>query len=179
MHDIFLDLQNCKQLFNCNQPAVSHIWAFIVTPSVLMLRVANSTPIVDFDSKLNSPFVNLLKRFDFPTPESPINTTNWILWIEKIDYKPLNKKWYSSSSLLILSWLLNLNMFQWGSTRSFEECWLDKKKWYYWIDKVSIYFLEFSFSAGLSAGFSCELSLLGLLFDWGFSSCILSGFVHA
>lgn len=40
-----------------------------------MLRVANSTPIVDFDSRLNSLRVNLLSRLDFPTPESPINTT--------------------------------------------------------------------------------------------------------
>lgn len=40
-----------------------------------MLRVANSTPIVDFDSKLNSFLVNLDKRLLFPTPESPISTT--------------------------------------------------------------------------------------------------------
>ena len=41
-----------------------------------MLLVANSTPIVDFDSKLNSFLVNLERRFDFPTPESPIRTTD-------------------------------------------------------------------------------------------------------
>ena len=40
-----------------------------------MLRVANSTPIVDLDSKLNSLRVNLDKRLLLPTPESPINTT--------------------------------------------------------------------------------------------------------
>lgn len=40
-----------------------------------MLRVANSTPIVDFDSKLNSFLVNLASKLLFPTPESPINTT--------------------------------------------------------------------------------------------------------
>ena len=40
-----------------------------------MLRVANSTPIVDLDSKLNSFRVNLDRRLLLPTPESPINTT--------------------------------------------------------------------------------------------------------
>lgn len=40
-----------------------------------MLRVANSTPIVDFDSRLNSFRVNRDNRFDLPTPESPISTT--------------------------------------------------------------------------------------------------------
>lgn len=40
-----------------------------------MLRVANSTPIVDFDSKLNSFLVNLANKLLLPTPESPINTT--------------------------------------------------------------------------------------------------------
>ncbi len=40
-----------------------------------MLLVANSTPMVDFDSRLNSFRVNLDSKFDFPTPESPINTT--------------------------------------------------------------------------------------------------------
>jgi hypothetical protein len=30
---------------------------------------------VDLDSKLNSFLVNLDNKFDFPTPESPINTT--------------------------------------------------------------------------------------------------------
>ena len=37
--------------------------------------VANSTPMVDLDSKLNSFLVNRDSRFDFPTPESPIRTT--------------------------------------------------------------------------------------------------------
>lgn len=40
-----------------------------------MLLVANSTPIVDLDSKLNSFLVNLESRLLFPTPESPISTT--------------------------------------------------------------------------------------------------------
>ena len=40
-----------------------------------MDRVANSTPIVDLESRLNSLRVNLLKRLDLPTPESPISTT--------------------------------------------------------------------------------------------------------
>lgn len=37
--------------------------------------VANSTPMVDLESRLNSFRVNRLRRLDFPTPESPINTT--------------------------------------------------------------------------------------------------------
>lgn len=40
-----------------------------------MLLVANSTPMVDFDSKLNSFLVNLDNRLLLPTPESPISTT--------------------------------------------------------------------------------------------------------
>ncbi|GFS35932.1 RAB GTPase homolog A1G [Actinidia rufa] len=40
-----------------------------------MLRVANLTPIVDLDSRLNSFLVNLESKFDFPTLESPISTT--------------------------------------------------------------------------------------------------------
>jgi len=40
-----------------------------------MLLVANSTPMVDLDSKLNSFRVNRESRLDFPTPESPIKTT--------------------------------------------------------------------------------------------------------
>ena len=39
-------------------PAVSQIWALTVLPSTVMERVANSTPIVDFESKLNSFRVN-------------------------------------------------------------------------------------------------------------------------
>ena len=37
--------------------------------------VANSTPMVDLDSKLNSLRVNRDNRLLFPTPESPISTT--------------------------------------------------------------------------------------------------------
>ena len=40
-----------------------------------MLRVANSTPMVDFDSSENSLRVNRLSRLDLPTPESPMSTT--------------------------------------------------------------------------------------------------------
>lgn len=54
---------------------VSQICALMVLPSTWMLLVANSTPIVDFDSRLNSFRVNRDKRLDFPTPESPIKTT--------------------------------------------------------------------------------------------------------
>lgn len=52
-----------------------------------MLRVANSTPIVDFDSKLNSFLVNLANKLLFPTPESPINTTE----TEHFGIKNLNR----------------------------------------------------------------------------------------
>lgn len=47
----------------------------MVLPSTCILRVANSTPIVDFDSKLNSFLVNRDKRLLLPTPESPMRTT--------------------------------------------------------------------------------------------------------
>lgn len=40
-----------------------------------MLRVANSTPIVDLDSRENSLRVKRLSRLDLPTPLSPISTT--------------------------------------------------------------------------------------------------------
>ena len=40
-----------------------------------MLRVANSTPIVDFDSRQNSLRVKRDSRLDLPTPESPMRTT--------------------------------------------------------------------------------------------------------
>lgn len=40
-----------------------------------MLRVANSTPIVDLDSRQNSLRVKRLSRLDLPTPESPMSTT--------------------------------------------------------------------------------------------------------
>lgn len=40
-----------------------------------MLRVANSTPMVDLDSSENSLRVKRLSRLDLPTPESPISTT--------------------------------------------------------------------------------------------------------
>lgn len=39
-----------------------------------MVLVANSTPIVLLDSRLNSLRVKRERRLDFPTPESPIST---------------------------------------------------------------------------------------------------------
>lgn len=56
-------------------PAVSQICALIVFASTWMERVANSTPIVDLESRLNSLRVKRLNRLDLPTPESPIRTT--------------------------------------------------------------------------------------------------------
>lgn len=56
-------------------PAVSQIWAFIVFPSTWMLLVANSTPMVLLLSRLNSLRVKRDRRLLFPTPESPIKTT--------------------------------------------------------------------------------------------------------
>lgn len=47
----------------------------MVLESTWIDRVANSTPIVDLESRLNSFRVNRLSRLDFPTPESPIRTT--------------------------------------------------------------------------------------------------------
>lgn len=41
-----------------------------------MLRVANSTPMVDLDSRQNSLRVNRDSRLDLPTPLSPISTTS-------------------------------------------------------------------------------------------------------
>ncbi len=40
-----------------------------------MLRVANSTPMVDLDSRQNSLRVNRDSKLDLPTPLSPISTT--------------------------------------------------------------------------------------------------------
>jgi len=37
-----------------------------------MKFLANSTPMVDLDSRLNLFLVNLERRLDLPTPESPI-----------------------------------------------------------------------------------------------------------
>ena len=47
----------------------------MILPSCWMLRVANSTPMVDFESRWNSLRVKRLNRFDLPTPESPMMTT--------------------------------------------------------------------------------------------------------
>ena len=54
---------------------MSQIWALIVLASTWMERVANSTPMVDLLSRLNSLRVKRESRLDFPTPESPIRTT--------------------------------------------------------------------------------------------------------
>jgi len=56
-------------------PAVSQICALMVLESTWMDLVANSTPMVDLESRLNSLRVKRLSRLDFPTPESPIRTT--------------------------------------------------------------------------------------------------------
>lgn len=50
-----------------------------------MLLVANSTPIVDLDSKLNSFLVNLESKLLLPTPESPIRTTKIVKSTFKIN----------------------------------------------------------------------------------------------
>ena len=54
---------------------MSQICALMILPSCWMLRVANSTPMVDFESRWNSLRVKRLNRFDLPTPESPMMTT--------------------------------------------------------------------------------------------------------
>lgn len=58
---------------NCylSWPAVSQNCALILYSSISMPLPAKSTPIVAFESKLNSSFAYLKRRFDFPTPESP------------------------------------------------------------------------------------------------------------
>lgn len=48
---------------------------FLASVLTSMLRVANSTPIVDLDSKLNSLRVKRESKLLLPTPESPIRTT--------------------------------------------------------------------------------------------------------
>ena len=47
----------------------------MVLASTWIDRVANSTPMVDLESRLNSLRVNRESRLDFPTPESPMRTT--------------------------------------------------------------------------------------------------------
>ena len=49
--------------------------------------MANSTPIVDLDSRLNSLRVNRERRLDLPTPESPINTTAYSVCVCVCVYK--------------------------------------------------------------------------------------------
>ncbi len=53
----------------------------MVLASTCMDRVANSTPMVDLESRLNSLRVKRLNRLDLPTPESPMRTTrcSWVL----------------------------------------------------------------------------------------------------
>ena len=80
IHDNSMDGKKQNPRFSrlcilCFVVPVSQICALITFPSTLMLRVANSTPIVDFDSRLNSFRVKRERRLDLPTPESPIRTT--------------------------------------------------------------------------------------------------------
>ena len=67
-----------------------------------MDRVANSTPIVDLDSRLNSFLVNRDNRLDLPTPESPIRTTG-----EQIIFKQDQEQSYNAffQNLASLAWL--------------------------------------------------------------------------
>ena len=58
----------------CAAP-VSQICALMILLSCWMLRVANSTPMVDLESRWNSLRVKRLSRLDLPTPESPMMTT--------------------------------------------------------------------------------------------------------
>ena len=54
-------------------PAVSQIYAFTTLLSLtLTFFAANSTPMVDLESKLNSSRVNLDNMFVLPAPLSPI-----------------------------------------------------------------------------------------------------------
>lgn len=64
-----------------------------------MLLVANSTPIVDLDSRLNSFLVNLESKLLFPTPESPIKTT--ITKRRRLDHHEINFGKLTPSQLII------------------------------------------------------------------------------
>lgn len=64
-----------KKKCDLSWPAVSQICALTSLLSTGTLRVANSTPMVDLVSKLNSFRVNRDKRLDLPTPESPMRTS--------------------------------------------------------------------------------------------------------
>ena len=56
-------------------PAVSQICALITWPdSVVIVLVANSTPIVVLDSRENSFLEKRVNRLVLPTPESPTST---------------------------------------------------------------------------------------------------------
>jgi len=46
----------------------------MLLPYILVVFVANYTPIVGLESTLKVLSTNLDNKFDFPTPESPINT---------------------------------------------------------------------------------------------------------
>lgn len=54
--------------------------------------VANSTPMVDLESRLNSLRVNRLSRLDLPTPESPIRTTADTKSVT-IEHREKGQKW--------------------------------------------------------------------------------------
>lgn len=76
-----------------SSPAVSQIWALTVKPPSSTVRVLNSTPMVVRLSWLNSFLVKRDRRLLFPTPDSPIRTTeektqqnvkefciSWLIW---------------------------------------------------------------------------------------------------
>lgn len=62
----------CTKLWQSEQLNSFHLYRKHLT---CILLVANSTPIVDFDSKLNSLRVKRDNKLLFPTPESPMSTT--------------------------------------------------------------------------------------------------------
>lgn len=78
-----------------------------------MIFVENSTPIVDLDSILNMLRANLDSRFDLPTPESPIRTTEMRTHKEDVKYHDvsridslLHRKLNSSLVSAIVGWRL-------------------------------------------------------------------------
>ena len=82
-------------------PAVSHIWAFTsLLSSICTVFVANSTPIVDFESLLNSFFVKRNTKFDFPTPESPRRTILKMNCKEVVDTKIRMEQWLFHTHVL-------------------------------------------------------------------------------
>jgi len=89
---ILLPTNRSSPVRSMHDVPVSHIWALIVLLSTWILRVANSTPMVLLDSKLNSLRVKRPNRFVFPTPESPISTT------KRMSKKIMMFRWWSAVS---------------------------------------------------------------------------------